>query len=87
MRVEVIISRFVIGWIGDVEFEHVGIDTGGAEFCERLFALGQVARADDNFHAGTFEVEGGLEAESAIAAGNECNFLRHGVFLLCCLGF
>ena len=70
------------GGAGDVEEEDIGVDSGGAELGDGLFALGEIAGADDDFDSGMAKFEGGLKAESAVAAGDECNFLGHGEFLL-----
>jgi hypothetical protein len=44
-----------------------------------LLALREIAGADDDFDAEAAEFECGLIAKAAIAAGDECDFMRHGM--------
>jgi hypothetical protein len=64
------------GGLGDVELQQVGIDSGGAEFVEGGLALFQVAGADDDLGY-VFQFDRGLKSDAAIAAGDECDLLRH----------
>jgi len=44
----------VVGWLGDVELEHVSVNARCAELDYGLFALREVARADDGFTPASF---------------------------------
>jgi hypothetical protein len=79
----VFVGCLVTGGFGDVELEHVGVNPRGAKLLNGLFSLGKVAGTDDDFDAGILEVECGLEPESAVSAGDECDFLRHGGNFAC----
>jgi hypothetical protein len=67
----------MIGRVGDVELEYVGVNAGSAKLLGCLLSLFQVAGSDDDLDAVVLEVKSRLKSKSAIAAGNECDFLSH----------
>src|SRR6185437_13926176 len=70
----------MMGGIADVELDNLGFRASLAELLDRRIALGEVARAND--YAGcAFQVECGLEAEAAIAAGDESYLISHECLL------
>ena len=75
--IEVVESGLIIGGLRNVELDDIGVGAGGAQFGHGLFALLQIAGADDSVNALLPEFERGLKSDAAVAAGDECNFLCH----------
>src|ERR1035441_1280086 len=76
LRVEVLVSRFGGGWVGNVKFQDVRVYSSFAKLFYGLLPLLEVAGADDDL-GGVFQFERGLKSDPAISAGDECNLLRH----------
>jgi len=76
-RLKVIVCSLGIPRLGNVELEHVSIHARSTQFCDSLFSLRKVTRSNHNFYVRILQFESRLESESAIAAGDESNFLSH----------